>query len=156
MARIKISGCLKSDGEEGTQETTLPIPVPVAFTKIEGEYTLLDAKLWVMLLHLSWEELLTHSKIGVWHEISESELISIFAKHTGTKDIDKLWNSGRRLASTVVEYQRVDENDERWMGVSTMFFCEYKPKQKRDGMFRYMFPAPLVVATRNDKRFDPQ
>ncbi len=144
MARIKISGCLKNDGEEGTQETTLPIPVPVAFTKIEGEYTLLDAKLWLLLLHLSWDELLTHSKIGVWHEISESELIAIFTNHTGTKDVEKLWNSGRRLASTIVEYQRIDENDERWMGISTMFFCEYKPKQKRDGMFRYMFPAPLV------------
>lgn len=144
MARIRISGCLKEDKESGQQETTLPIPIPVAFTKIEGDYTLIDSKLWLLLLHLSWEDLLTHSKAGVWHEIAESELIAIFAKHTGTKDIEKLWASGRRLASTVVEYQRIDENDERWMGISTMFFCEYKPKQKRNGLFRYMFPPPLV------------
>lgn len=129
---------------EDRREVTVPIPLPVIFTQVKGKTTLTDLKLWYLLLHHSWDELLTHSKVGEWHRIKEHDLSRLFRKYTGTRDIERLWQSGKRLADLRVEYQQVDEDGDRWFGISSMFHCRYKPKGKRDGIFEYMFPAPLV------------
>lgn len=129
---------------EDTREVTAPVPLPVVFTQVRGKMTLTDLKLWYLLLHHSWDDLLTHSKVGEWHRISESDLNGLFSKYTGTKSIERLWQSGKQLADLRVEYQQVDEDGDRWFGISSMFHCRYKPKGKRDGIFEYMFPAPLV------------
>ena len=143
MIAPKPTGSLKEESVS-KEQVTMPLPLPIVFTELKGNITLTDSKLWFMLLHLSWDELETHSKVGIWHEIKESELLSLFRKYTGTKDLDRLWGSGCRLSDIRARYERVDEKDERWKGATGMFVCEYKKKSERDGVFRYMFPAPLV------------
>lgn len=123
---------------------TVPVPLPIIFSQIHGKLTLTDLKLWYLLLHCSWDDLLTHSKLGEWHSIKESELNGLFKKYTGTKSIDRLWGSGKRLAELRVEFQQVDDDGDKWVGISSLFHCRYKEKGVRDGIFEYMFPAPLI------------
>lgn len=126
------------------REITVPIPLPVIFSQIHGKLTLTDLKLWYLLLHYSWDDLLIYSKLGEWHSIQESELNGLFKKYTGTKSIDRLWDSGKRLAELRVEFQQIDNDGDKWIGISSLFHCRYKEKGVRDGIFEYMFPAPLI------------
>jgi len=68
----------------------------------------------------------------------------LFAKYTGTKSIERLWDSAKRLANLRVEFQQVDDYGDLWRGISSLFHCRYKEKGQRDGILDYMFPAPLI------------
>ena len=130
--------------ESNTHPITAPVPLPVVFSQVTGPFTAIDRKLWLLLLYLEWDNLKVCSGSAKWHEVAESDLIRIFEKCSGSKDIEKIWNSVKRLTKTHVEYTRIDENDERWEGASTLFIGEYKSKQKRNGILRFMFPPNLV------------
>lgn len=138
---------------DNQQPITAPVPLPVIFCSIRGAYTAFDRKLWVLLLHLEWDRLLTRSKVGEWHEIGEYDLRKIVKNHIGDGNIERLWDSIKRLTLTHVEYRRIDENDEEWLGATALFQGEYKSKQKRDGLVRFMFPAPLIPMILEPKRF---
>jgi len=141
----KPTGLLSLDKKpEDKRNITTPIPLPVIFTQVDGKITLTDLKLWYMLLHCSWEDLLCKSKVGEWHSLKESELNLLFAKYTGTKSIDRLWDSAKRLATLRIEFQQEDDDGDLWEGISSLFHCRYKAKGHRDGIFEYMFPAPLI------------
>lgn len=127
-----------------TNHVTMPMPIPVIFTEFKGDITLTDSKLWLMLLHLSWDQLASHSKIGKWHEIQETDLVRLYEKYTGTKDLERLWDSSLRLADIRARYERIDNQRQHWTGATAMFQCEYRAKGERNGIYRYMFPAPLV------------
>jgi hypothetical protein len=139
---ISTSGDLMD--ELNTHPITTPVPLPIVFSQITGPFTAFDRKLWLLLLHLEWDNLMTKSKIGEWHEVEESTLRTLVIKYMGARDNERFWDSIKRLTKTHVEYTRVDENDERWEGASTLFIGEYKPKQKRTGIVRFMFPPNLV------------
>jgi hypothetical protein len=141
LALVKRGGDIL---REPDKTASVPVPLPVIMVHVDGPYTALDRKLWVLLLHLGWDELLTRSKVGEWHEINEKELLRIFSQYSGLKDRDKLWQSAERLARTVVQYLKGELNDKRWRGVSSLFFAEMQDKEERDGVFRYMFPPALV------------
>jgi len=130
--------------ERNIDSATIPVPLPVVFSQITGPFTAFDRKLWLLLLHLEWDSLMTKSKIGEWHEVEESTLRALVIKYMGARDNERFWDSIKRLTKTHVEYTRIDENDERWEGASTLFIGEYKPKQKRTGIVRFMFPPNLV------------
>lgn len=138
--------------EDKNTPITAPVPLPIVFSQLTGPFTALDRKLWLLLLHLEWNNLDSKSGSGKWHEVAESELIKLFEKFSGTKDIERIWNSVRRLTKTHVEYQFV-EDDERWEGASTIFMGQYKPKQRRDGLVRFMFPPGLVPIFKEPGRF---
>ena len=36
---------------------TVPVPLPVVMVRVEGPFTALDRKLWLLLLHHAWDEL---------------------------------------------------------------------------------------------------
>jgi Initiator Replication protein len=148
--RVFPTGNLMS--ERNKVPITAPVPLPIVFSQIYGKFTAIDRKLWLMLLHVEWDNLLTKSKVGEWHEIKEQDLIQLFAKYSGSKDLDKIWESGKRLSQTTVEYIKV-ENDERWEGITSLFHCEYKRKDRREGIFRFMFPAPLIPILLEPGRF---
>jgi len=131
---------------------TVPVPLPVVFCEIDGAYTAFDRKLWVLLLHLEWDNLLTKSKIGEWHEIKESDLSKVIQEYTGGKDIEQLWQSAKRLTKTTVEFVFTDK-DGRWNTISGLFSAQIFKKQERDGIFRFMFPAPLIPLLLEPKRF---
>lgn len=145
------SGDLMSEADK--TPVTAPVPLPVVFCQIRGQYTATDRKLWLLLLHLEWDNLTEKSGNGKWHDVSESDLIRIFSKHSGDKNIDRIWESAKRLADTRVTYERIDENDERWEGVTSLFHAEYKRKNKRNGQFRFMFPPPLIPILIEPGRF---
>lgn len=131
---------------------TLPVPSPVVFTQIHGAFNALDRKLWVLLAHIGFDELLTKSKVGEWHEIKETELRQIMTEYSGTRGMEWLWQAAKRLTRTTVEFEQ-DINDKRYKGITGMFAAMCPKKEERDGVFRYMFPAPLVPILRQPGRF---
>jgi hypothetical protein len=140
--------------EENNKDfATVPVPLPIVFSQIEGAFTAFDRKLWLLLLYLEWDNILTKSKVGEWHEIEESELRALIEKYTGSKDTEQLWDSAKRLTKTTVEYKRVDENDRRWKGITSLFMAEILEKHEREGYFRFMFPPPLIPIIIEPGRF---
>jgi plasmid replication initiation protein len=129
--------------ERNTDSVTTPVPLPVVFSQITGPFTAFDRKLWLLLLHLEWDNLMTKSKVGEWHEIEESTLRALVIRYIGARDNERFWDSIKRLTKTHVEYY-FTEHDERWEVSSNLFIGAYKSKQKRDGMVRFMFPPNLV------------
>lgn len=138
--------------ERDTDSVTTPVPLPVVFSQVTGPFTAFDRKLWLLLLHIEWENLETRSGTGQWHEVEESVLRSLVEKYIGAKDIERFWDSIKRLTKTHVEYHFI-EDDERWEGATTLFMGQYKAKQKRTGIVRFMFPPPLIPIILEPGRF---
>ena len=40
-----------------THPATVPVPLPVVMVRVDGPFTALDRKLWLLLLHNAWDEL---------------------------------------------------------------------------------------------------
>jgi len=129
---------------------TLPVPLPIVFVHVDGPFTALDRKLWVLLLHHAWDELETKSLNHEWHEIHENELRRLIERLSGTKDVTKVWEASRRLTRTIVDYVEVDENQDIWDGVTVLFQAK---KRQKDGLFRFKFPAELVPLIKAPGRF---
>ena len=138
--------------ERDTDSVTTPVPLPVVFSQVTGPFTAFDRKLWLLLLHLEWDNLLTKSKVGEWHEVEESTLRALVIKYMGARDNERFWDSIKRLTKTHVEYHFI-EDDERWEGATTLFMGQYKAKQKRTGIVRFMFPPPLIPIILEPGRF---
>jgi plasmid replication initiation protein len=148
---VKTTGDLMSSNNQ--LPITAPVPLPVVFCQVDGPYNAFDRKLWLLLLHLEFDRLAEKSGNGRWHEIKESELRILIEKYTGSKDIEQLWTSAKRLTKTTVEYRRVDKKDRRWKGISSLFMAEILEKNDRDGYFRFMLPPPLVPIILEPNRF---
>ena len=56
---------------------TVPVPLPVVMVRVEGPFTALDRKLWLLLLHHAWDEL---DLAKPYHEISIAEILRLFRK----------------------------------------------------------------------------
>jgi hypothetical protein len=138
--------------EQDFAPVTAPVPLPVVFSQVTGPFTAFDRKLWLLLLHLEWDNLKTHSGSGQWHEVEESTLRTLVIKYIGARDNEQFWNSIKRLTKTHVEYHFI-EDDERWEGATTLFMGQYKAKQKRTGIVRFMFPPPLIPIILEPGRF---
>jgi hypothetical protein len=134
------------------KNATVPVPLPCIMVQVNGPYKALDRKLWALLLHLSWEELETKSQCGQWHELEEVDVRRLIEKYSGTKDLELIWQSALRLASTTVQYEVEDENDDRWEGV-TAIFSAMRKKKDNDGKFRFRFPPELVPIFKQPGRF---
>lgn len=147
---VSTSGDLM--GESNTHPITAPVPLPVVFSQVTGPFTAFDRKLWLLLLHIEWDNLKTLSGSGQWHEVEESVLRNLVEKYIGAKDIERFWDSIKRLTKTHVEYHFI-EDDERWEGATTLFMGQYKAKQKRTGIVRFMFPPPLIPIILEPGRF---
>jgi hypothetical protein len=122
---------------------SVPVPLPIVFSEIRGAYTAFDRKLWLLLLHLEWDNLTAKSGRAKWHEVKESELRVLIKKHIGDKNTERLYDSAKRLVNTTVEY-RFTEGDDRWIGLSNLFNAQVLEKPKRDGYFRFMFPPGMI------------
>jgi plasmid replication initiation protein len=147
---VSISGDLVN--EQDLIPVTAPVPLPVVFSQVTGPFTAFDRKLWLLLLHIEWDNLKTHSGSGQWHEVEESTLRQLVIKYIGARDNERFWDSIKRLTKTHVEYHFI-EDDERWEGATTLFMGQYKAKQKRTGIVRFMFPPPLIPIILEPGRF---
>jgi len=147
---VSTTGNLLDEGN--TDSITTPVPLPIIFSEIEGPFTEFDRKIWLLLLHLEWDNLETKSGAAKWHEIKESDLNSLITKYIGDKNIERLYDSAKRLVKTTVEY-RFTEGDDRWIGFSNLFNAQVLEKPKRDGYFRFMFPPPLIPILQQPGKF---
>ena len=114
----------------GTKPTTVPVPLPVVVVRVDGPFTALDRKLWLALVHIAFPNL---DKPGHIHEISIAEIIELFRKVSGRRDLGGkgilqlskklsentdaavLWQSIRRLAKTTIEWE-----DDNYMGINSL------------------------------------
>jgi hypothetical protein len=135
-----------------THPATVPVPLPVVMVRVDGPFTALDRKLWLLLLHNAWDELDTDK---AYHEISVAELLRLFRRFgrtdLGTRgkirlgkseedtEAAALWDSVRRLVKTTVEWE-----DEDYQGISALVSEALMNKRYREtGKIYYAFGKGL-------------
>jgi hypothetical protein len=135
-----------------THPATVPVPLPVVMVRVDGPFTALDRKLWLLMLHNAWDEL---DSDKAYHEISVSELLRLFRRFgrtdLGTRgkirlgkseedtEAAALWDSVRRLVKTTVEWE-----DEDYQGISALVSEALLSKRYREtGKIYYAFGKGL-------------
>src|SRR5271169_2233998 len=135
-----------------TRPATVPVPLPVVMVRVDGPFTALDRKLWLLLLHNAWDELDSDKP---YHEISVAEILRLFRRFgrtdLGTRGKIKLgkneedteaaalWDSVRRLVKTTVEWE-----DEDYQGISALIGEALLSKRYREtGKIYYAFGKGL-------------
>jgi hypothetical protein len=117
--------------------------------KVEGPYTERDRKLWTFLLHAVWDEL-GEKPI---HELPVAKVNQIFRELGGEHDSKWIWESSKRLARTVVEWEHT-EGDTRYNGVSALFGAVVTEEEARaSGILRFNFPPLLIPIIKEPGRF---
>jgi Initiator Replication protein len=138
----------------GKIPVTVPVPMPVVVVRIEGPFTALDRKLWLALVRRAWDDL---DKPGHIHEIAISDIVALFRKITGRRDLGgsgtlqltkkmgeqtdaaRLWQSVRRLAMTTIEWE---DND--YMGINSLLGARMDRNSRTTGRLYYTFD-PLLA-----------
>lgn len=130
---------------------TVPVPLPVVMVRVDGPFTALDRKLWLLLLHHAWDDLENEKYL---HTISIAEILRLF-RQFGRHDVGQsgklnttgdhteaaaLWGSLGRLVDTKVTWE-----DEEYMGVAGLFSSVLMSKQHRQsGWVHYTFGELLA------------
>ena len=143
-----------------THPASVPVPLPVVIVRIEGPYTALDRKLWLVLLQNAWDDLGSDKP---YHEISVAQVLRLF-RQFGRGDIGKrglvkfnktpeeteasaLWDSVRRLTKTSIDWE-----DEEYQGITNLISGALTQKKYRDvGKIYYAFDkafAEKILAPR--------
>lgn len=135
-----------------THPATVPVPLPVVMVRVDGPFTALDRKLWLLMLHNAWDMLDSNKP---YHEISVAEILRLFRKFgrtdLGTRgklkigkaeedtEAATLWDSVRRLVKTTVEWE-----DEDYQGISALISEALLSKRYREtGKIYYAFGKGL-------------
>lgn len=134
--------------------TTVPVPLPVVVVRVDGPFTALDRKLWLALVHIAFPNL---DKPGHIHEISIAEIIELFRKVSGRRDLGTkgilqlskklsentdaavLWQSIRRLAKTTIEWE-----DANYMGINSLLGARIDRDVRMSGKLYFTFD-PLLA-----------
>ncbi|WP_299855374.1 replication initiation protein, partial [uncultured Roseobacter sp.] len=127
---------------------TVPVPLQVVITSVQGPYTARDRKLWTFLLHVAFDEL---GKQG-GHSVAIKDINSVFRALGGEHSTEWIWNSAKRLAQTTVEFE-VTYNDERYDTVTSIFTASVPRKGKRGSELHFWFPEPLIPIIKEPLRF---
>ncbi|MGO9005298.1 MAG: replication initiation protein [Beijerinckiaceae bacterium] len=133
---------------------SVPVPLPIVMVRVEGSYTALDRKLWLLLLHNAWDDLDKPMHI---HEASISEVLRLF-RQFGRRDLGQrgviersrqstehgeaaaIWQSVRRLVKTTVDWE-----DEEYQGISALLASAMTNKSQREsGRIYYTFSPQLA------------
>ncbi len=137
-----------------TKPASVPVPLPVVMVRVEGSYTALDRKLWLLLLHNAWDDL---NKPGHIHEASVSDVLRLF-RQFGRRDLGSrgtletsrrsaeqsdaaaIWQSVRRLVKTTVDWE-----DEEYQGIAALLASAMTNKAQREtGRIYYTFSPQLA------------
>lgn len=127
---------------------TVPVPLQVVITSVQGPYTARDRKLWTFLLHVAFDEL---GKKG-GHEVEIKDINSVFRALGGEHSTEWIWNSAKRLAQTTVEFE-VTYGDERCDAVTSIFAAAVPRKGRRGSTLHFWFPEPLIPIIKEPLRF---
>lgn len=161
MRKVEASLPLFQESElEGIQATgnpwiidkidpaTVPVPLQVVITSVQGPYTARDRKLWTFLLHVAFDEL---GKQG-GHSVAIKDINAVFRSLGGEHSTEWIWNSAKRLAQTTVEFE-VTYDDERYDTVTSIFTASVPRKGKRGSELHFWFPEPLIPIIKEPLRF---
>jgi len=132
----------------GAVPATVPLPNDVIITKVEGNYTERDRKLWAFLVAAVWEDLDT-TRI---HEIRVAKINAIFEELGGEKTASWIWDSAQRLSRTIVEWE-CGEDGKRLVGISNMMNAQTAKNLRLSGWLRFEIPALLGEVIKNPCRF---
>jgi hypothetical protein len=119
---------------------TVPVALPVILKKIEGPYNERDRKLWVFLLHAVWNEIPDEDTgKAVIHELPVAKINQVFRDLGADHNNKWIWESVRRLARTVAEWE--DNVDD---GVEALLGSAITKAGREDGRLRFYFPPILA------------
>lgn len=130
---------------------TVPVPLQTVIVDVKGPYTERDRKLWVFLLHAVFDEL-GHKAM---HEISVADVNAVFRELGGRHETRWLWDSVRRLARTVVEWETLGDDRmeiEEW-GVATLLYANLTKNARSTGRLKFGFPPNLIPIIQHPRRF---
>jgi len=127
---------------------TVPLPNDVIITKINGNYTERDRKLWAFLVAAVWDDLLT-TRV---HELRISKINSLFEQLGGDTSSGWIWESAQRLSKTHIEYE-LNEDGERLVGISNLLNAQTHKKYRATGFLRFDIPPLLCEVIRAPCRF---
>lgn len=143
---VKMSG--NPWDPSGKVLVTVPIPNDVIITKVTGNFTELDRKLWSFLVSAVWDDLLT-TRI---HEIRISKIHNIFRQLCGGTSPSWIWESARRLSKTVVEWEEGPDGN-RLIAISSLLNAQTHKDVRETGFLRFEIPALLSEVIRKPYRF---
>lgn len=127
---------------------TVPIPNDVILTKVTGNFTERDRKLWSFLVSAVWDDLL----IKRYHEIKVAKINAIFEALGGDTSSGWIWESARRLSKTVVEWEEGPDG-RRLMGISNLLNAKTTKDARLTGVLWFEVPALLGEVIRRPYRF---
>lgn len=127
---------------------TLPLPNDVIITKITGNFTERDRKLWSFLVSAVWDDLLTKR----YHEIKVAKINAIFEKLSGDTSSGWIWESARRLSKTVVEWEEGPDS-RRLVAISNLLNAKTTKDARLTGVLWFEIPTILSEVIRKPFRF---
>ena len=133
---------------DSVDPATVPVPLQVVITSVQGPYTERDRKLWTFLLHVAFDEL---GKQG-GHAVEIKDINSVFRRLGGEHSTAWIWESAKRLSQTIVEFE-VTYGDERFDTVTSIFSASVPRKGRRGSTLHFWFPEPLIPIIREPLRF---
>jgi hypothetical protein len=148
LVRIEVKMSGNPWDTSGPVIATVPIPNDVIITKVIGEYTERDRKLWSFLVSAVWDDLLT-ARI---HALRISKIHDVFRRLGGDHSPGWIWESAKRLSKTHVEYERGDDG-KRLVGISNLLNAETNEDIRESGVLRFEVPALLSEVIRTPYRF---
>lgn len=144
---VKMSG--NPWDTSGQTPATVPLPNDVIITKIVGEYTERDRKLWTFLIAAVWDDL---EKQTV-HEIRVSKINAVFEAMGGEKTASWIWESATRLTGTRA-YWKTGADGKRLQGVAALMSGAITDEEARaSGVLRFEIPQLLGEVIRKPCRF---
>ncbi len=134
----------------GPVMATLPVPNDVIITKIVGDYTERDRKLWTFLVAAVWDDL---EKQTV-HEIRVSKINAVFEAMGCEKNSGWIWESANRLAGTRAYWKTTSADGKRLQGVAALMSGAITNEEARaSGVLRFEIPQLLGEVIRKPCRF---
>lgn len=127
---------------------TVPLPNDIIITKVTGDYTERDRKLWSFLVSAVWDDLLT-TRI---HALKISKIHDVFRQLGGDHSPCWIWESAKRLSKTNVEYSKGDDG-KRLVGVSNLLNAQTHEDIRENGILWFEIPALLSEVIRTPYRF---
>jgi len=144
---VKISG--NPWDTSGEAPATLPLPNDVIITKVTGNYTERDRKLWSFLIAAVWDDLLTART----HEIKISKINAVFEAMGGEKTASWIWDSVNHLIESRA-YWESGPDGKRLQGVACLLGGAVTDKDARaSGILRFDIPPLLCEIIRKPCRF---
>lgn len=128
---------------------TVPVPLPVIIVKVEGPYTERDRKLWTFLLHAVWDEL----GVKPMHELPVTKISQVFRECGGDHNTTWIWESAKRLARTIAEWEQTFGDERYEQGISAILAAVITKESQEKGILHFSFPAPLIPILKEPRRF---